>query len=110
MAEDTGVKLTQNEITESLTGYEENELFDNFGENRGYAIAERGLLFILKRREGLGPKEAKRAVMQMPMKAVLEVFSDEDDSTDAVDEEMLTEAGKDESRSGDEPSSSPLGA
>lgn len=103
-------KHTAGEIEDSLTGYDEDEIAKHFGDLLGFSINHRGLLFIVKRREGLTAAEAKKAVMEMRAKDVLAAFSDEDDEDHGVGYDELTDAGKDEQTPESEQMSSQLGA
>lgn len=87
------------EMVETLTGFEEIAISKRFGSTieqigvtSGFTL-NRALAFVLRKRDGMNDDEAYEAVMSMPLKAVTDLFSGEDD--DEIDpEEPETEAGK----------------
>lgn len=96
--------LTTDEVLDSLTGHEELWIADQFGKPVSGFILDPGmyrriLMFIVKRREGVNENDARKAVMDMQLKDVLEFFATEG-SEDAV------ESGKDESQDEQQPATS----
>lgn len=92
-------KPTMSEVSNTLTGYDEIAITKEFGKDFAVLVnyptsLGRALIFILKRREGLTDKEAKRAAMEMRLGDVNDFFEDESDD----DEDPETPAGEGDSQ------------
>lgn len=92
-------KPTMTEVTDSLTGYDEIAITQQF--DRDFAVLldfpttlGRALIFILKRRDGLTDKEAKREVMNMRLGDVNDYFAEDPDDVEDPD----TTSGEDDSQ------------
>ena len=90
---------TMTDVVNSLTGYDEIAITKEF--NRDFAVLleypttlGRALIFVLKRRDGLTDKEAKKAAMEMRLGEVNDYFEDESDNAEDPD----TAAGEDDSQ------------
>lgn len=98
---DTTAKLSMTDLVGSLTGYEEDEIEKQFGDpigpllGKSLARAGRALIFIVERRDGKNPAEARDAAMALRLVDVNDRFLDDDeDADDAIPEEPDTELGK----------------
>lgn len=94
-------KPTYSEAVDTLTGYEEIAIENQFGDEFfGLSIVKRmrALAFVFEKREGLSDKDAKKKIMSLSQAAIGEYFSDEDDEDDEGDEDLgiepVTDAGK----------------
>lgn len=89
---------TFNEYIDSLTGYEELEIAEQFGDDFNTllvslpSMASRSLVYVTKRRDGLDEKQAKDAAMSMTIKAVTAAF--EPTPVEPMPDEPVTDAGK----------------
>lgn len=99
--------LTAEEMGESLTGFDEIAIEQQFGLDI-YGDAEkrpmkalRALVFVHRRREGDDDATAKHAALEMPLKAVQDYFAEDEEITPDAPE---TESGKDVSPDDSEPS------
>lgn len=97
-------RITVEEMSESLTGYDEIAISRSFDGLNPYTDAERNpitvqraLVFVHQRRGGKSDPEAREAAMAMPLRQIMDYFAtdDEVDPTDPV-----TAAGKDEPQPG----------
>jgi hypothetical protein len=94
---------TFNERIDSLTGYEELEIADQFGDDINTllvtqpSMASRSLVYVTKRREGFDEEKAKDFAMSMTVKAVTDSF--EPPELEPMPDEPVTEQGKDGSGS-----------
>jgi hypothetical protein len=94
---------TFNECIDSLTGYEELEIAEQFGDDINTllvtqpSMASRSLVYVTKRRDGLDEAKAKDAAMKMSVKAVSDSFDPPED--EPMPDEPVTEQGKDGSGS-----------
>lgn len=86
------------EVLENLTGFDEVAIQQAFGadvlkmtEDRP-TLFMRALAFAVLRKEGKKDKEAHAEAMGMPMRALQDLFGDEDEPMPA---EPVTESGKD---------------
>ena len=83
-------KQTADEIFESLNGYDEIAIAQQFGSVVGdlaqhnQSMFARALVFIIKRREGASDEAAKTAVMEMPVKELTEYLTAEETSEEEV--------------------------
>lgn len=94
--------LSYNELSQSLTGYDELAIEEkfNFAYDRllglSFVKAGRALLFVHFRRNGLTDDEAYKKVMRMTVRETNDAFVDADDDADDLDpDEPDTEQGKD---------------
>lgn len=98
-------KLSVIEVADSVTGYEEREVLEQFDRPLGdlqftnSAAWARALVYVLKRREGTNEIDALDAALKLAFKDVWSVFDTES-----------AESGKDEPDSVQLPESSPLSA
>jgi hypothetical protein len=99
-------KLSFSESVASLTGYEEVELEERFGETIGRLMdsalskAGRALIYIDERRAGAKPADAYKTAMSMRLVEVNTRFFDDDEDADDFDpDNPVTEQGKDDSPS-----------
>lgn len=79
MSEETTVKPSADEVTESLNGFDEIAIEQAFGKpltDLSDTMAARALVFVLKRRDGLSDKDARREVMQMTLGVVMDSFGE----------------------------------
>ena len=112
--------LTPGEVSDSLTGFEEQWIAEQFGKPIGELTLEyltrnnpgplyRSLIFILKRREDVNEDDARNQVMGMRLDDVLQFFPQEKDSTgedkpaDDPDVKAVEESEKDEAASEPQP-------
>jgi hypothetical protein len=84
------VQQTAEEVLESLTGFDEMAIKQHFGSTVSDLAGDqtmlgRGLVFVLKRRDGLNDDDARNAALGMPLKDITSYFADESE-----------ESGKDE--------------
>jgi hypothetical protein len=104
---DDGTKLSMEDITRSLTGYEENEIEERFGHPIGVLLqialtkSGRALIFVVENRElGGKPDKAYHRAMSLTVGEVNDRFLDADEDEDDVDPDRPdTDQGK-----GDSPS------
>lgn len=80
-------KPTMTDVCNTLTGYDEIAITREFGKDFAVLVnyptsLGRALVFILKRRDGLTDKEAKRAAMEMRLGDVNDYFDSEDDGAE----------------------------
>ncbi len=107
--------LTQREVIESLTGYEELAIKEKFKATLGalfdeaISTAQRGLAFVLYTRQENGPKDAYKAAMTLTVGQLDDVFATDDDD-EVFDEDPVTPAGKDVPQLEKRPTSSPTSA
>lgn len=99
--------LTAEEVTESITGFDEIAVDKHFGGFDLYTDAEakpvvslRALVFVHLRHNGMPDKDAHKTVMEMPLKAVHDYF-EQDDEANPSDPD--TESGKGDSQPETEP-------
>jgi hypothetical protein len=91
-------KIAFMEMVESLTGYEEEAIEDQFGEDINTLLglnatrSGRALVFIDAKRQGQDVAAAKAAAMSLTIKEVGDFF--EDDADEVMPEEPVTEQGK----------------
>ena len=84
----TAVKPSADEVTESLNGFDEIAIEKAFGKpltELSDTMAARALVFVLRRRDGMDDKDARREVMQMALGVVMDSFAEEGD-TEGKDE------------------------
>lgn len=91
--------ITANEMVESLTGFEEIAIANQFGaeitelfEKRPMG-AVRALVFVDMTRSGLTTPDAKRAALELTIKQVTGYFLAEED--EPMPDDPVTESGKD---------------
>lgn len=99
------------ELTESLTGFEEIAISKAFSVKDFTALpgtmSVRALLFVVYKREGDNDGDAYQRAMELSMKAVNDYF---DDEIEAIPDEPVTEPGKDSASDVSEPPAWPTGA
>jgi len=81
-------KHTANEVAGSLTGYDEIAITQAFGnplEELSQLTVIRALLFVLRRREGMGDHAARAVAMHTTQQAAQDYLADEPDDLE-VDE------------------------
>lgn len=89
---------TFNELIDSLTGYEELEIAEQFGDDihtllvTQPSMASRSLVYVTRRREGFDEAKAKDAAMSLTVKAVTESF--DPGEVEPMPEEPVTAEGK----------------
>lgn len=92
---ETVEKLNVEELTESLTGFEEIAISKVFSVKDFMTLpgtmSVRALLFVVYKRDGDNDTDAYQKAMEMSMKAVQEFF---DDDIEAIPDEPVTESGK----------------
>lgn len=94
----TGTRMTTEEMSLSLTGFDEIAIEKHFDLDIYYDAETKGvktlraLVFVALTREGLDASEAKAQAMGMPL-GVLQNFFSDDEEFDP--EEPVTESGKD---------------
>lgn len=92
-------RMTVEEMTESLTGFEEIAIKTHFGFDIGSPDGTsgttflRGLIFAHLARAGQNAKDAKAGAMGLTIKAAADYFADDDEVTP---DEPATEPGKDD--------------
>lgn len=103
----SAANLTAEEMSLSLTGFDEIAIEKHFEGFDIYADAERkpmkalrALVFVHRRREGDEDAEAKQAALDMPLGDVQDYFIEDEEITPNAPE---TEPGKDSSPDDDEP-------
>ena len=84
------VDQTMDEVVDSLTGHDENEIETQFGKTIAELVVNktmlgRAMVFILNRRDGKNDDDARNASMAMPLKEIFTYFAEES-----------AESGKDE--------------
>lgn len=91
-------QISASEMIQSLTGFEELAIEKNMGVDP-YADGERkpmavmrALVFVVRKREGLGDRDARQAAMGMPMGELQGLFADEVQELDP--ESPVTPAGE----------------
>ena len=101
--------ITIEEITESLTGFDELAIAKFFGmewmalgETRPTALS-RALIFVHKRREGAKDADAYQQAMSLTLGETTEYFADDADEMDPDDPD--SESGKDDSSPSEQPTS-----
>lgn len=98
-------KITADEMTESLTGFDEIAIEKAFGDvwetlaNRRPSTFNRALIFVHFTREGQNANEARKAALTLTLGQTTSFFTDEDDDPE-------DETGKDEQPPASEPTSS----
>lgn len=80
------IDQTPDEIIDSLTGHEEMEITQQFGQNIGALVRDqpmlrRACLFIVKRREQMNDDDARNFALSMVLGEVFDFFAKEDDSS-----------------------------
>lgn len=94
-------KMTANEMTMTITGFEELEIVKAFGEpfdEMNWRSLARALVFVKSRRDGLAPDPAFDAAMGLSLEALGDQFADgdeEDEDPDLASTPEAAEAGKD---------------
>ena len=97
---DEGDKLSFSDTLASLTGFEEIEIEERFGEpigqlmNSALSKAGRALIFVVERRAGAKSGDAYKAAMNLRLDAVNTRFFDEDDEEEDEGDEPATAEGK----------------
>lgn len=96
-------KHSATEVSESLTGYDEIAITQNFGaiEALDGNMPARALAFVLFRRQGQKDADAKHTAMSVPAKTLAEMFEDDE----VIPDDPVTESGKDSSPPESEPTS-----
>jgi len=98
---------TTDEILDSLTGHEEDWIFDQFGKSIGELVSNfldkndlgpyfRALIFVLKRRDGVNEDDARNEAKAMKLGEVMEFFPRASDQASKEDAEAVEESGKGE--------------
>lgn len=94
-------KISASEMVQSLTGFEEIAIEEHMGvdpysdfQTKPLRVL-RALVFVQKTREGAKPRDAKNHAMNLSMQSVQDSFEDETD--EVMEDEPVTEAGKDSS-------------
>lgn len=93
------VKLTQDEMVDSLTGFEEIAIEKHFdAEVFELSLVKRlrALVMIQLIREGAAGPEAKKNAMTFTQAQVVERFADDEDEDDPESDFPVTPAGKDD--------------
>lgn len=91
-------KPTALEVSESLSGFDEEAIERAFGKEYDDLNGRntlRALIFTMRRREGLDDAKAKKAAMEVPMGQLTDHFAAASQELDETDPE--TEAGKESS-------------
>lgn len=103
------VDITIEEMTESLTGFDELAIAKHFG-MEWMALGEakptslsRALVFVHLRREGKKDGDAYQGAMSMTLREASEYFADAEDDVDPDD--PTSESGKDSSGPSEQPTS-----
>lgn len=98
------ITFSFDEMLESLTGFEEIGIEEAFGADitalmlTNVTKAQRALVFVVKKREGLKATDARKAVLEMRLGDVQAFFAD--DEPEVNEDEPVTAAGKDDEQPG----------